>query len=558
MIKKLSKTHKKTVKAKKPTSLGKRAEEALRESEKRYRSLFENMLNGFAYCKMLFEDNAPRDFIYLEVNAAFEKLTGLKNVVGKKVSEVIPGIGKSHPELFEIYGRVAVTGRPESFEIYVEPLVAWLFVSVYSPEKGYFVAVFENITERKRAESIAQARLRLLSMAASPSSSRDETLQMMLDEIETQTGSTIGFYHFLGVDQETLSLQAWSTNTLRNMCTAEGKGSHYNVSRAGVWVDCVRERRPVIHNDYGALANRKGLPPGHAAVKREMVVPILRSGRIVAIIGVGNKPTDYNAIDLEITQSLGQLSWEIFERIRAVDELQTALAEVERRTQELAATNKELEAFTYSVSHDLRAPLRAVSGFAKAVVEDYSDKVDAQCRDYLVRIYNGSEKMTRLIDDLLRLSRISLQEIARGRVDLDLVVLSILAELRKAAPERDVQFEIREGVTALADHGLMKIALDNLIGNAWKFTSKTEKARIEFGSMEDEGKTVYYVRDNGAGFDPTCADRMFQPFHRLHSENEFEGTGIGLAIVERVIRRHGGRIWAEGEVGKGATFYFTV
>ena len=219
------------------------AEEALRESEKRYRSLFENMLNGFAYCKMLFEDGRPQDFIYLEVNSAFEKLTGLKNVVGKKVSEVIPGIRESYPVLFEIYGRVALTGKPESFEIYLEPLAAWLFVSVYSTEKGYFVAVFDNITERKRAESITQARLRMLSLVASPSVSRDETLQMMLDEIEKQTGSTIGFYHFLDVDQETLSLQAWSTNTLRNMCTAEGKGSHYSISKAGVWVDCVRERR---------------------------------------------------------------------------------------------------------------------------------------------------------------------------------------------------------------------------------------------------------------------------------------------------------------------------
>ncbi len=183
-----------------------RAEEALRESEKRYRSLFENMLNGFAYCKMLFEDDQPRDFIYLEVNDSFEKLTGLANVVGKKVSDVIPGIRESHPELFEIYGRVAMTGRPESFEIYLEPLATLLSVSVYSTDKGYFVAVFDNITERKRAESITQARLRMVSMAASPDLSRDEALQMMLDELEKQTGSTIGFYHFLDVDQETLSL----------------------------------------------------------------------------------------------------------------------------------------------------------------------------------------------------------------------------------------------------------------------------------------------------------------------------------------------------------------
>ena len=400
------------------------AEEALRESEKRYRSLFENMLNGFAYCKMLYEDGRPQDFIYLNVNNAFEKLTGLKNVVGKKVTEVIPGIRESYPVLFETYGRVALTGKPESFEIYLEPLAAWLFVSVYSTEKGYFVAVFENITERKRAESITQARLRMLSLATSPSVSRDETLQLMLDEIEKQTGSMIGFYHFVDVDQETLSLQAWSTNTVRNMCTAEGKGSHYNISQAGVWVDCVRERGPVVHNDYASLANRKGLPPGHAAVKREMVVPILRDGRIVAIIGVGNKPTDYNATDLEIAESLGQLSWEIFERIRAVDELKIAHAEVELRTKELEATNKELEAFSYSVSHDLRAPLHRMMGFSDVLRERYADKLDEKGKKHLARIISSGEKMNRIIDDLLHLSRISQHQIQRQNIDLSKMAAS--------------------------------------------------------------------------------------------------------------------------------------
>ena len=335
----------------------------------------------------------------------------MKDVVGKKVTEVIPGIREAYPVLFEIYGRVALTGKPESFELYLEPLATWLFISVYSTEKGYFVALFDNITERKRAESIAQARLRMLSMTASPSASRDETLQMMLDEIEKQTGSTVGFYHFLDVDQETLSLQAWSTNTLLHLCTADGKGSHYHISRAGVWADCVRERRPVIHNDYASLARRKGLPPGHAEVKREMVVPILRGGRIVAIIGVGNKPADYTKTDVEITLSLGQLSWEIYERIRAVDDLQAAHAEVERRRQELSATNKELEAFSYSVSHDLRAPLRSISGFTEALREGYADKLDDEGRNHLARVINGADKMSRLIDDMLRLSQISRQDV---------------------------------------------------------------------------------------------------------------------------------------------------
>ena len=534
------------------------AAQALRESEKRYRSLFENMLNGFAYCKMLFEDGRPQDFIYLEVNSAFERLTGLKNVAGKKVTEVIPGIRESYPVLFESYGRVALTGEPESLEIYLEPLAAWFFVSVYSTEKGYFAAVFDNITHRKRAESVAQARLRMLSLAASPSVSRNETLQMMIDEIERQTGSTIGFYHFVDVDQETLSLQAWSTNTLRDMCTAEGKGSHYSISKAGVWVDCVRERGPVIHNDYASLANRKGLPPGHAAVKREMVVPILRDGRIVAIIGVGNKPTDYNAIDVEIVLSLGQLSWEIFERRRAVDELQTAHAEVELRTQELVATNKELEAFSYSVSHDLRAPLHRIIGFADILLERYADKLDDKGKKHLDRVINGAEKMNRIIDDMLHLSQISRHEVQRQKVDMSKIAASVMTELREAQPDRMATVDIKEGITVFADAKLIEVTLSNLLGNAWKFTSKTEHARIEFGTIERDGKTVYYVKDNGAGFDQILSEKLFLPFQRLHTEQEFEGTGIGLASVERAIRWHGGKVWAEGKTNEGAVFFFTL
>ena len=534
------------------------AAEALRESEKRYRSLFNNMLNGFAYCKMLYEDGRPQDFIYLEVNSAFEKLTGLQNVVGKKVSEVIPGIRESHPVLLEIYGRVALTGEPESFEIYLETLEVWLFVSVYSTEKGYFAAVFDNITDRKRAENITQARLRMLSIIASPSVTRDETLQLMLDEIEKQTGSVIGFYHFLDVDQETLTLQAWSTNTLKNMCAAEGKGSHYNISKAGVWVDCVREQRPVIHNDYASLPNRKGMPPGHAAVKREMVVPILRGGRIVAIIGVGNKSTGYSETDVEIALSLGQLSWEIFDRIRSAEELQIAYAEVGRRREELATTNKDLETFSYSVSHDLRAPLNRILGFSEILLEGNADKLDDEGKEHLNLVRKSAVKMNRIIDDILHLSRLSRHGVQRQELDLSKIATLVVKELREAHPDRDVAVDIQDGMTAFADKKLIFVALSNLLGNAWKFTSKTESARIEFGTIERDGKSVFMVKDNGAGFDHSYSAKLFLPFQRLHSEQEFEGTGIGLAIVERVVRRHGGKIWAEGKKNEGAVFYFTL
>ena len=202
---------------------------ALRQSEEHYRSLFDNMMNGYAYCRMHFEDNRPVDFTYLRVNRAFEALTGLTDVEGKKVSEVIPGLRESDPQLFEIYGRVALTGVPERFETYVEALRMWFSISVYRPQKEHFVAIFDVITERKRAENIMQARLRLLKFAESHS--LEEFTQATLDESEALTASTIGFYHLVEADQRTLSLQTWSTNTLQHMCTAEGKGQHYDDCR---------------------------------------------------------------------------------------------------------------------------------------------------------------------------------------------------------------------------------------------------------------------------------------------------------------------------------------
>ena len=228
------------------------------------------------------------------------------------------------------------------------------------------------------------------------------------------------------------------------------------------------------------------------------------------------------------------------------------------RNLELEDVNKELEAFIYSVSHDLRAPLRTMAAFVSFLFEEYAERLDEQGNDYLTRISQSSAKMSRLIEDLLNLSKLSRQEIKRTEVDLSALARSIVSGHREANPGRKVEVSIEDGVTALADPSLTEIVLSNLIGNAWKFTSKTAKARIEFGTLEKDGKTVYYVRDNGAGFDPQYASKMFQPFHRFHSGDEFDGTGIGLSIVERIIRRLGGRVWAEGEVGKGATMYFTL
>jgi two-component system, sensor histidine kinase and response regulator len=245
------------------------------------------------------------------------------------------------------------------------------------------------------------------------------------------------------------------------------------------------------------------------------------------------------------------------------------LQESEQEARELAAAradlvrdlehkNRELESFSYAVSHDLRAPLRRIESFARALTESQADKLDATGVRFLDRIREASQHMSQLIDDVLHLSRLTRAELRDQELDLSAIVALILARLKEAEPERSVEIKIRPGVIAAGDAQLMRVALHNLLENAWKFTGKEPDARIEFGVTNIAGEPTYFVRDNGAGFDMTYVERLFGPFQRLHLNSEFPGTGIGLATVQRIIHRHGGRVWAEGTVGQGATFHFTI
>jgi light-regulated signal transduction histidine kinase (bacteriophytochrome) len=224
----------------------------------------------------------------------------------------------------------------------------------------------------------------------------------------------------------------------------------------------------------------------------------------------------------------------------------------------LEAAVRELEAFSYSVSHDLRAPLRTISAFTQALAEDLRYQLDEKSRDHLRRVLAAASRMNELIDALLELSRISRAGVGRYKVDISQIAHAVIDEARRRDVTRRLGATVAPGLEAQADGRLVRILFDNLVGNAWKFTSKTPEPHVEIGSERRDGETVFFVRDNGAGFDMAYADRLFTPFQRLHSDRDYSGTGIGLATVRRIVERHGGRIWAESEPGKGASFFFTL
>ena len=345
----------------------------------------------------------------------------------------------------------------------------------------------------------------------------------------------------------------------------------YDPNASSGLYEVIHNRKPQLYHDISqelldsVAYNQEHLWLLHELrIRSAILIPLLSRdttyGVLTLVLSDSGKLFDEN--DLEFAKELARRATLAIENAKLFKRMQDSNTELElrvaQRTTELEAINKELEAFSYSVSHDLRAPLRSIDGFSNKILKDYSNLFDDQGKDYFNRVMNSSRHMGRLIDDLLKLARISRIDMNMEEINLSAIAQSIVSELKESNPERIANISIQDNMIIAGDRNLISIALQNLLGNAWKYSKNKTETEIEFSTIQKDGQIVYFIHDNGAGFDMRYVDKLFGAFQRLHSISEFEGTGIGLATVQRIIRRHQGTIWAESEVDKGTTFFFTL
>ena len=436
----------------------------------------------------------------------------------------------------------------------------WVHIEAVASDDGgrECRAVLTDITERRRIEETLRFRLSLLDSSADHS--LQELLQEMLDVIGALTDSPIGFCHFVEPDQNTLSLATWSTRTMKEFCSATGQGTHYPIAEAGVWVDCVRQRWPVIHNDYASLPHRKGLPPGHAPITRELVVPIIRSDLIVAVVGVGNKPTDYHDSDVQIVSHLADVAWIIIERKRAEKALQESEARSRETAEALAKADINKNHFLAVLSHELRNPLAPITN--SLYILDHAVPGGEQAHRAQAVIGRQVAQLARLVDDLLDVTRIARNKIPlqRQRLELGELVRRTMEDHRPQFESNEVHLELAptsQPVFVNGDSNRLAQMVGNLLQNSAKFTGPGGGTRVSVSTDSEAKQAVVRVTDTGVGMDQEMLARLFQPFAQADAtlDRSKGGLGLGLALVKGLVELHGGTIAARSPgLGQGAEF----
>jgi len=502
------------------------AEKEAQESEAKYRALYENSING------IFR-SAP-DGHLLEVNPAYAHMFGYNSP-----AEIIAAINNVGAQLYlypeqrkEVIDILAANGEmePREFEaVRRDGTPFWVLIAVAEVIDAngnllYYEGTNMDITMRKRTEKALKENEERFKKVI-------ECSGVWIWEVDAK-----GMYTYVSPMEE--NILGYKTNEII------GKKYFYDSFAPDIKAEMTKAALGVFA-EKGVFTNLE-----NANIHKDGHVVILSTSGSPLLDAKGNL-MGYRGADTDITQ-----------RKQGEEEIKRINAELEQRVHErtfqLETINKELESFSYSVSHDLRSPLRSIDGFSNLLLKNYSNLLDDQGKDYFQRVMKASRRMGLLIDDLMKLSRFTRIEMKRGITNLSSIAESIVEEFKSADPERQINIFIQPGMIANVDSDLIQNALQNLFDNAWKYSKNKADAKIEFGAMEKDGNTVYYVRDNGAGFDMKYVDKLFSAFQRLHSDDEFEGTGIGLATVNRIIHRHGGTIRAEGAVNSGATFYFTL